>query len=260
MKPLAGQLAAALVCSAALALHAQNTPQPAQQSPEPGGLVLQIHVNAVLVPVVVRDAQGKAVGGLKQENFKVFDQGKPRPLSGFSVQESPQVEAQTQAAAQPAAPAPATAVPAAAPGRFIIFLFDDRHLGVADVEQVKNAGSLMLNTPLADSDRAVVLSFLGINSGMTHDRTVLQAAVMKLKPQQAYRPGRDQCPDLDYYAADQILNKHDASEFQIAIEKASNCLHGSDASASSSRCVPPQPSRSRPAIRMCAKPSPICAT
>ena len=40
----------------------------------------------MLVPVVVRDAQGNSVTGLKQEDFKVFDNGKPREVSGFTVE------------------------------------------------------------------------------------------------------------------------------------------------------------------------------
>ncbi len=231
MNTPAKQLVAVAVCALVLPLHAQDAPQAPRESPDQGGVMLHIHVNAVLVPVVVRDAQGLAVGDLKQEDFKVFDQGKPRPLSGFSVQQG----APLQGSAQPVAPAPAApgtvAAPATAATRFIVFLFDDRHLGISDIAHVKEAGTQMLDMPLADSDRAVVLSFLGVNSGMTHDHAVLQAAVMKLKLQQAYQPGRDQCPDIDYYAADQILNKHDASEFQIAIEKASNCTHNSDATA-----------------------------
>ncbi len=206
-------------------LHAQDA---AQQPPAPGGLVLQVHVNAVLVPVVVRDAQGNAVGDLKQEDFKVFDQGKQRPLTAFTVEQGPQAEASAQTGAGAAA---AGALAPAAPKRFIIFLFDDRHFGIADVEQVIKAGAAMLNEPLADSDRAVVLSFLGVNSGMTHDHAVLQAAVMKLKAQQVYRPSEHQCPDIDYYSADRILNKHDAPEFQIAIEKAANCTHSQNADA-----------------------------
>src|SRR5450759_2261167 len=43
-------------------------------------------VNLVMVPVVVRDRQGKAVGTLKQEDFQLFDKGKPQFIARFSME------------------------------------------------------------------------------------------------------------------------------------------------------------------------------
>jgi VWFA-related protein len=96
---------------------------------------------------------------------------------------------------------------------------------VGDLEQVKTAAVAMLDQPLPDGTRGLVLSFLGINSGLTHNYAVLLAAVEKIKFRQAFQKSPSACPDIDYYQADQILNKHNAQEYGIALDKTANCMH-----------------------------------
>src|ERR1035438_2113354 len=94
-----------------------------QATPAPGGMILQVHVNSVLVPVVVRDAQGRALGDLKEEDFKVFDQGKKRAIAGFSIEEGPPADGGAQSLAPgPVTPGAAAAPAATEPKRFIQLL------------------------------------------------------------------------------------------------------------------------------------------
>jgi len=238
MKVISKALAMITLIAGSAALPPQFAMAQVPETPVSDGAALQVHVRSVLVPVVVRDAQGRAVGDLKQEDFKVFDQGKRRTIIGFTLVKAESAgNAKTAVDASGSEPSKAANVsevrsPLQLPTeakRYIVFLFDDRHLGAVELEEVKHAGIRMLEQPLADGDRAVVLSFLGVNSGMTHDRVTLQAAISKLKAQQMNQNDHSQCPYVDYYTADQILNKRSKTEWDIAYERAANCSHKSSA-------------------------------
>jgi len=82
-----------LVCTALARTAAaqQATAAPTQN----GNAKIEVKVDAVLVPVVVRDAQGRAVGGLKKEDFQVFERHKQQAVSGFTIQTRAAVESGT---------------------------------------------------------------------------------------------------------------------------------------------------------------------
>ena len=195
--------------------HSSRAQQP--QPPAPGPTI-QVGTDALLIPTVVRDAAGHAVGNLTQSDFTILDQGKPRPLSGFSVVNF----ANTQAAkSEASAGAPATGAAPQTPLHFTVMLFDDRHLEAADLENTKLAASRLFDQPLPAEDRYIILSFHGVNSGVTRDPAVLKAAIAKLKA--PARTTHLECPDISYYQADLIENQHSTSAFSIAYQDAESC-------------------------------------
>jgi len=210
---------------------ASSAPQPSAVSPDETQPRFSIEVNSVLVPVVVVDKQGRSVAGLGKDDFTVEEDGKKRTIVGFTVVKSAQngskglVDGGQSSAAGGGAPdtAAGTNQPAAPATRHVIFLFDDRHITTSDLALVQKAATHLFEKALAPSDEAAVLSFFGINSGLTHDRAALQAAVMKLAVHSTFLHGKEDCPDVDYYSADQIINKHNPTEFQIAVQKARQC-------------------------------------
>ena len=60
---------------------------------------IQVSANAVLMPMVVRDSQGRAAGNLRKEKVQVFDQDKLQIISGFIVQKGLRVESGPKAGA-----------------------------------------------------------------------------------------------------------------------------------------------------------------
>jgi VWFA-related protein len=205
----------------------QTGDSPAQAGP--GKIV--VAVNAVLVPVVVRDAEGRSVGNLKPEDFQVFDKNKQQAISGFTIQKRASVAGMrlnaeavpaTGGPAQPTAGAPDRAENA--PERFIVYLFDDLHVSSGDLMALQKAAAKMVaGSSLTSADAAAVVSVSGTSSGLTNDRAKLQNAIMNLKAQSLTRRIGRVCPNIGYYEADRILNKHDFMALDVAIENTMSC-------------------------------------
>ncbi len=198
--------------------------QPTQPS-VPNSPVIKTDVNEVLVPVVVRDARGGAVGSLEKDNFQVFDNGKQQAITGFSV-----LKRSTDAAVANASPptpnaAPVSPRPASPAQRFVVFLFDDLDLSTRDLSQAQQAATKLLETSLPASDVAAVLSTSGANSGLTRDRAKLQQAIEAVRVRAIYQHGSSECPDVDYYQGDLIVNKNDGMALQAAAQDTLSCAN-----------------------------------
>jgi len=203
---------------------AQN--QNASPRQEPAPFKIQVKADAVLVPVVVRDSHGHAVGSLKKEDFHVFDKDKLRTISGFTVETNIVTstaplssEAASAITASPQHAPPTTALP----HRFIVFLFDDLHLTPGDLSQVRKAALQMISGSLSPTDMAAVVSLTGTYSGMTRDHAKLQETLAKLQSRNLYQHATRGCPDIDYYRADLIQNKHDNRALEAAIQETLTC-------------------------------------
>ena len=209
---------AGLACAMCIPTAAQEADGVRDQQTSPK---VSVTVNAVLVPVVVRDGQGNAVGGLTKDDFQILDEGKPRTISGFSAETRQRVPGASSSASEVAS---AVAPPTTAPARFVVFLFDDRHLSAEDLGRVQTSGQRILADTLSESDVAAVVSVSGTNSGLTRDHAALLDAMNKVRPHSAATSALRECPGVDYYQADLIQNKHDSSALQEAMADALACL------------------------------------
>ncbi len=191
-------------------------------SPPDSGVTLHVNVDVLLVPVVVHDRQDHPVGDLTEKDFTVIDQGKPLPVTGFTVVRSA-IQGKAGQANESQVSGERAAALASGQNRFVVFLFDDRHLETSDLAGTQQAALQVLDKPLAANEYAAAVSLMGVNSGITQDRAVLQAAVKKVTVHQSFLHNSRDCPDIDYFSANRILNQHDETEFQIAVAKVDAC-------------------------------------
>jgi VWFA-related protein len=115
------------------------------------------------------------------------------------------------------------------PDRITVFLFDDLHIAAEDLSRVKKAASGVLADVVTGSDMAAVVTLSGaVNSGLTRDREKLQASLMSVQVRGTYQTNKAECPRIDYYQADLIVNKNDATALDDLTRQVLNCNPGID--------------------------------
>ena len=167
-------------------------PTASPQSAEDQNVVkFKAETDLVLVPVVVRDAQGNAVGNLRKEDFQVFDKGKLQEITKFSIEDT-----SGHVAADRSLPGGNTVSAGKAetaamtlPEHFIALLFDDLHMkngpgnigDFGDLVYSRDAALKFLDT-LQPADRMAIFTTSGeVMLDFTFDRAKLKAALFKLR-------------------------------------------------------------------------------
>jgi VWFA-related protein len=216
-----------------LQLFGQAPPPQAANAPEMSSrdapATFSTKVNLVMVPVVVRDSKGKAIGTLQKGDFQLFDKGKPQDITRFSVEKTGETvipaEVADDAALENSAGAAAVAAGPLRPAhpiaqRFVAYLFDDVHTTTQDLIRARDAADLQLAESLDPGTRAAIYTTSGQgNVDFTDDRLKLHEALMKLMARPTMGPRGSECPDITYYMADLIYNKNDATTLRAAAQE-----------------------------------------
>ncbi len=218
------------VIGGAMACLAQSGAQQAQPSAQPAAELTQrdtpvtfsTAVNLVLVPVVVRDAKGHAIGTLTKDDFQLFDKGKPQTIAKFSIEKAetppilPDTSIETDAKGNP------ETKPAGAPGQpiaahFIMWLFDDMHLSFGDLAQTRVAAKRVLKESFEPGSRAAIYTTSGHTMlDFTDDRDKLDRTLDEIKPWPTIPGGTQACPDISLFQADAIINGSDQQALTAA--------------------------------------------
>jgi len=189
----------------------------------------KVNVRLVVVRVVVRDAGGKAVGTLNQEDFQLFDDRKPQIITQFSVEQPGNQVAREKASSQPSSDATAPAKTPNVAERFVVYVVDDVHLKFGDIAHLRDAAEHHFAAMLP-TDRAAIITTSGQgNLDFTDDRAQLHAALVKIQPRPLVGVPDHPCPYMSYYMADMIINKNQPDVLLVAAKGAFHCTTGEDA-------------------------------
>lgn len=189
-------------------------------------------VNLVLVPVVVRDHSGKAIGNLTKEDFRLFDKNKPQVIARFSIETTKHTTAGDPAgssnaaggvaglSAEGASPSPDM------PERYVAYVFDDLNTASGDLMRVQQAAKKHFAESLRSTDRAAIFTTSGQTTlDFTGDRAKLQETLMRIRINPMFSLNPNDCPDLTYYMADLIQNKNDQTALQAEIPETIACAN-----------------------------------
>jgi VWFA-related protein len=224
----------------ALPIQAQTEPE---MSSHDTPATFKAKVNLVLVPVVVRDAQGQAIGNLRQEDFQLFDKGKPQLISRFSVEKSAGQMLAEKRSPEVNTTEKGAGAPVVMPERYVAYVFDDVHLVFGDLARVRDATDRQLAS-LEVTDRAAIYTTSGQTMlEFTDDRAKLHETLLRLRPRPITGSGMAECPDVTYYMADLIQSKNDPRALQVAADEAMVCL-GLDPSQPGSAVMAQQSAKS----------------
>ena len=180
------------------------------------------------VPVVVRDGKQRAIAGLKQSDFQVFDSGKEQAITAFSVEAGPPATA--DAAARPdAGSKPPGVAPAPPPEvqhpRFIALCFDNVSTPFADLRYTKIAAEKFVKTGLAPGDRVAVFTTAYAPPTVTFTEEVpkLVESIEKVTPQPRFSDDSSQCPRITAYQAYLITNHMDNDTLEGVVQEDMGC-------------------------------------
>ncbi len=208
-----------------------TTAQDPEVSQRESTITFSTGVNLVPVRVVVRDKDGHTVGDLEQADFELKDNGDVQNIVRFSVDEATglvpraaAVPVDANGVERPDLQPPAARDPQAIPENFVAYVFDDVHTKFGDLAQVREAALKHMDEALDPSTRAAVFTISGqTRIDFTDDLDLIRETINKIRVWSA-DDGSNDCPPINYYWADLIINRSDQQAWGAAVDATMQCM------------------------------------
>jgi VWFA-related protein len=179
--------------------QAQSSAQPAAQSVE----VLRVTSRMVLVDAVVTDSSGKPVAGLKPDDFRVFENGKPQTIRAFGAR-TPELLARQASQISPAHSLPPglfTNITDFHPeyGPLTIILIDSLNTSMLDQAYMRDALIKYLQNMGPRQNVAIFTlgTHLGLVQNVDADPQVLQEALKRVASDPSLKKKKPPAPSDD---------------------------------------------------------------
>lgn len=206
---------------------AQQSSNAPTQDANPPAFRLRVSSSLVLVPVVVRDAKGQPVAGLRKEDFKVFDRGQEQQIGQFEVDSlAPAQPLTTSPASTGSANAPSRSTVANTQPRYLAFYFDTLHATGTDLQIARDAAGRYFASSLGPTDHVAIVTPEATLVDFTSDTVRIRDALGKLQVSSHARNYSADCPKLSDYQASQISDYPDnlgLDSWIAARDEAKNC-------------------------------------
>ena len=193
---------------------------------------LQSERNMVMVRVVVRDSEGQPVDNLRQEDFRLFEHGKPQTILHFSVEKpavkspaAPPSKAQEKEALEPE-DADETSLPVNTARRFVALYFDDVNTPFENLVRTRDAADHFLTHFIQAGDRVGLFTSSGQKQvAFTDNLAQLHQALLDIRPRPIVER-EEICGEIPPYQAYLILDQRDPTAIAVATEEAKVCNKG----------------------------------
>jgi VWFA-related protein len=182
-------ISAALACAGLLA----------QEQPAP---TFRTNTNLVIINVAIKDKSGKAVEGLKKDQFTLLEDGKPQQISVFELEHlngetlpplevpAPTLKTRGPAENKPTPPVEAPPVNSTLKSdqlkdrRLIAMFFDLSSMQPAEQIRARDAAMKFINTQMTASDTVSIMTLtneLRVVQEFTNDRETIVTAIQSLR-------------------------------------------------------------------------------